>query len=319
MIWGNCQVQPESVPADRYTHINWAFASFDGNNGYLNDLDGNLVKRIMALKNKNKNLKIMASLGGGSFGPKPWSTLINNGWAYDRYTSSVKGWLDKYGFDGLDIDWEFPQGGEQDKVTEFFRRTRAALGNGKLLTTAGPSAYFLNEYVPERWAQYVDFINVMNYDYAGSWSSNTGALAPLDGIENTMNTYVKRGVPVKKLVYGLANYGYTWTVNNGNWLGAPTSGVGYAGPCAGTRGYLGAKDIVDLRNNRPSGFREGWDNNAKMPYGMWGNNFATYENTTSIKYKTDFIKKKGYAGGMLWVMDPDTLISDYIWKELSSN
>jgi len=317
--YGNCALPSNKVPANKYTHINYAFASFDGNTGKLNDLDQNVVAGVMNLKKQNPNLKIMISLGGGSFSSGPWTSLINNGGASSNFYGSVKGWLDRYGFDGLDIDWEFPQNGEQDKVTNFFRQTRQAIGNGKLLTSAGPSGYFLPQYVPEKWIQYVDFINVMNYDYAGTWGGVTGSLAPLDQIANTMNTYVSRGVPANKLVYGLANYGYTWKVDGNNGLGVAAHTAGYAGPCANSAGYISATDIVKLRTtNKPSGFSEGWDNNGKMPYGTWGNQFATYETTDSIKYKTDFIKQKGYLGGMLWVMDADTTISDYIWAQLNN-
>ncbi|PRP87557.1 hypothetical protein PROFUN_00768, partial [Planoprotostelium fungivorum] len=318
----NCPITPEKIPADRYTHINFAFGSFDPTSGQLKDLDAKLIDRVVAMKRRNPKIKILVSLGGGGFGTKPWSQLINSAKASNKFYASIRPWMNKYRLDGIDIDWEFPTDGEQSKVVELFKNIRKAIGRENLLTTAGPSAYYLPQYVPEKWIQYVDFINVMNYDYFGSWSGETGPLAPLSGpgsIETTMDTYVKRGVPVNKLVYGFANYGTTWTVDgNVTANGVPAHNPGATGKCAASPGTLSASDVDSLKKNPPAGYKQFWDDKAKMPYATWGKNFATFENTTSIKYKTDFLKKKGYLGGMLWLIEPSTTISDFIWKELKN-
>jgi len=230
----------------------------------------------------------------------------------------VNAWLDKYHFDGIDIDWEFPQSGEAKKLVAFFKDMRKAVGQ-KILTTAGPSAYFLPQYVPEKWVQYVDFINVMNYDYIGSWSGRTGHLTPLYGsgsIDTTMKAYVQRGCPAIKLIFGFANYAATFTVNGTNALGKPTKVGGKAGKCTNTVGHLGASEIEDLLKEQPSGFNLHWDDSAKVPYAIWGDQFASFDNLTSIEFKTAYIKKNGYGGGMLWLIDRATAISDHIWKTL---
>jgi len=315
-------VTPESIPANNYTHINYAFASFNPSTGDLNSLDATLVNRLLALKTRNPSLKVLVSLGGGAAGDAPWTQLTSSATASARFYSTVLGWLNTYGFDGLDVDWEFPQEGEQSKVVAFFRQTRAALGTGKLLTTAGAAAWNVPQYVPGQWHQYVDFINVMNYDYFGSWSTTTGPISPINGatdsIEITMNAYINDGVPANKLVFGFANYGYTWAVASGTpQIGsAVIPDAGFAGACANSAGYIGATDIANLRRNPPAGFVERWDAAAQMPYATWGQQFATYENITSIKIKTDIVKQRGYLGGMLWVMDPNKEIDSYIWAQL---
>jgi len=131
-----------------------------------------------------------------------------------------------------------------------------------------------------------------------------------------MKAYLKRGVPAEKLIFGFANYGTSWTVDGDNGLGKPAHKGGNGGRCSKSQGYLSATEITDLERTRPNGYRLNWDNTAKVPYATWGNQFASFENVTSIQYKTDYIKKNNFGGGMLWVIDADTLISDYIWKEL---
>jgi len=314
----SCSITPEQVPATRYTHINYAFASFDGS-GNLQNLDANFVKRVTGLKSKNPSLKVMASVGGGGFGSNPWTNLINNANALNNFMNSAKGWTDRYGFDGIDIDWEFPADGQQNQVADFFRRLRQALGNGKLLTSAGPSSWSIGTYAPDKWAQYVDFINVMNYDYFGSWSTTTGPLAPLYGtntIDTTMLAYLQRGVPASKLVFGFANYGYTWTVDGQNGNYKPARNPGTPGRCTKSAGYLGALEIEALLKNPPAGFQNQWDSVAQVPFATWGNQFLTYDNKTSIDAKIKYIKAKKFAGGMLWLVDQSTTISDYIWSSL---
>jgi len=314
----SCPITPEKIPADKYTHINFAFASFDARTGAMQDVDVSLVNRLIAMKQRNNKLKIMCSLGGGGFGAGPWTQLLSSKNATNNFYNSINAWLNKYGFDGLDIDWEFPADGEQDKVVDLFKNLRSKLGN-KLLTSAGPSAWSLPQYVPEKWVQYVDFINVMNYDYAGSWTKATGNLAPLYGsgsIDATMKAYVQRGCPANKLVFGFANYAVTFQVDGANGLNKPSHNPGVSGKCSNTAGYLSATELQDLLKNKPSGFTLSWDDTAKVPYATWGNQFVSFEDAKSTQAKTDYIKQNKFGGGMLWVIDANTVISDLIWAQL---
>ncbi|PRP82194.1 hypothetical protein PROFUN_10403 [Planoprotostelium fungivorum] len=328
---GGCGFIPEMIlPTQKYTHINWAFASFDGSTGIIADLsayDANMVSRLIALKANNTALKIIVSLGGGGFGSAPWTNLMGSASAQNAFFSGLKAWILKYKFDGIDIDWEFPTSGQTALVATFFQKARAAIGNDLLLTAATGNKYYNQFYAPENWIQYVNFLNVMNYDYYYGNGGVTGSDAPLYGQQNsgsinaTINDYFNRDVPAHKLVFGLRNYGYIFAVNSNT----PTTGMAFSGlstyktQCAGA-GSLSAIDVTTLLTNSTKSatqFSVQWDDSTKSAFATWPNNYATFETTASIKAKVDYIKDYGLGGAMLWILDSDSTIADYIGKQLN--
>ncbi len=331
------------IQADKLTHINYAFAniidgkvSFGGKTAVNeDDLKEDDIKSLHDLKKINPDLKILVSVGGWT-----WSTHFSEVASTDEkrkiFAQSCVDFLKKYKLDGIDLDWEYPNQvgagnphGPEDieNFTLLLKEVRAHLdkqskrdnlaeGNSYLLTiaTGGDQAYLKNTKL--RDAQpYLDFINIMTYDAYNGLHSITGHhcnLFPAFGdpaveakgeeIKSALTSvqgHIIAGVPVEKINLGLAFYGRKWEgVNKEN------NGLFQAAESVGMIEYY--RTIVQ-ECTEENGFIRYWDKNAKAPW-LWNADsgiFISYEDTTSIEYKIDWLKSKGLGGVMFWEYTDD--------------
>lgn len=113
---------PEDIPADLCTHIIYAFAwlkkgrlsSFESND---ESKDGNpgYYEKIIKLKKTNPKLKVLLAIGGWSFGTQKFKEMAGSRYSRQTFIYSTINFLRKRGFDGLDMDWEYPKGADDKK------------------------------------------------------------------------------------------------------------------------------------------------------------------------------------------------------------
>ncbi len=319
------KISPDGIPAHMLTHINYAFANIkDGKmvTGYEND-DRNL-EILDRLRQKNRGLKIIISVGGwlwsGGF-----SDMALTRESRQTFIKSALDFLSKYNLDGIDIDWEYPglpgngnphRPEDKQNFTLLLRELREQLDqlgqkNNKtyiLTIAAGANADYLQHIETDKLLQYLDYINLMSYDYAGEWEPFTGhhtnlyvsGLKP-SGIssEKVVTTYLNKGIPKEKIVLGAAFYGRGWKdVNKKN--------KGLFQPGTAAPGDYSYKTLQEKYINK-NGFRRYWDRSAKAPY-LWNphsRRFITYDDEKSIKKKCHYIKKKKLGGVMFWEFHDD--------------
>ena len=320
-----------------YTKAFSAAESVDGVADTWNQtLRGNW-NQLKKLKARHAGLKVLISLGGWTWSrgfseaAKPANRQAFVASCIDAYIRGNLPVTDGAGgvgaaagvFDGIDIDWEYPNacgltcGSVEDRANftalmAEFRRQLDAVRPGLLLTAAvGAGVDKIAATDPGQYAQYLDFINVMTYDFHGAWESRTNHHSALFDSPNDPSTgdvrfynsndaieaFLERGVPASKLNLGIGFYGRGWTnvanVNNGLYQ------TGSAAP--GTY-ESGIEDYKVLKN---LGWPSFVDSQARAHWIYNGSTFWSFDNPALITEKMTYAKTQGLGGAFFWELSGD--------------
>jgi chitinase len=366
IAWGmyptHMSYKPVNIPWDKITHINYAFAEITPGSWTIKGTDSwadhevdsiGQMGRINQMK-KAYGVKTLISVGGwtrsGVFSDMAFTEAGRTAFANDCVR-----FIRQYGFDGVDIDWEYPAyvrapdynlngdqgcpGKPEDKqnFTALLKKLREALdaaaqtdGTQYFLTIAAPGGYDKVEgpdgfQEPENYHQYLDWINVMSYDFHGGWDATTSHHAALfsnpadksgtapNNIKEryngdaAMKFYISKGVPAEKLNLGAAYYARSWkNVEDGGTNGlfqacearTKTEGLWEFG----TEGFYTVKPW----ESNPA-YNYGYDTIAKAPY-LYNKTeklFYTYDNERSVKDKADYVITNGFGGLFFWEFTGD--------------
>lgn len=178
--------QPEDIPPGVYTHLNFAFASINPVTFKVVPVaagDPDLYVRLTNLKRTDPALKVFIAIGGWTFNdPGPTATTFSDiarSEANQRvFISSLISFMNTYDFDGVDIDWEYPEaenrsgrGEDFGNFPVFMRNLKNGLAqngarNGVSITI--PASYwYLQHFDIKTLADSVDFFSLMSYDLHG--------------------------------------------------------------------------------------------------------------------------------------------------------
>lgn len=122
---GNGQFSVENIDPTLCTHLIYSFIGLqaDGNIKHLEenlDINQNNIKRFISLKEKNCNLKTLVAIGGWNEGSEIYSAVAADATKRSTLIRSAVTLLQTWGFDGFDLDWEYPAqrgGAAVDKVS----------------------------------------------------------------------------------------------------------------------------------------------------------------------------------------------------------
>ncbi|KAM6531272.1 Chitinase 4 [Fusarium solani] len=314
--WGiyRANFQPQNIPASEITHVLYSFLDI-AQDGTVKSIDtwadtdkhypgdswneaGNnvygCVKQLYILKKKYRNMKALMSLGGWTLSPhfvQPASTLAGR----RKIAASAVKLLGDWGFDGIDVDWEYPQNAQQaQNYVDLLKEIRLALDkfsrdnklNYRFLltvaTAAGPANYNIMKL--KAMDQYLDGWHLMAYDYAGGWDTTTGHQAnvylsssnPLStkfSTDRAINDYVRAGT------------------YNGLGGGSNENGI-----------YL-FKDLP-----RP-GAKAAIDKNLMtiITYDKQKRELVTTDSADSARLKAAYITRRGLGGAFYWEASGDKL------------
>ncbi|MCY1057831.1 glycoside hydrolase family 18 protein [Nannocystis sp. SCPEA4] len=332
----------DDIPADKLTHVNYAFANLTADGKcVLGDSYADIEKvygdeapnapfkgsfhQLQQLKQQHGDLRTLISVGGYT-----WSTNFAPNAATEQGRASIASscvqFMRDYGFDGVDIDWEFPASPQEGQdYSALLAALRAELdaagtedGAEYLLTIAAPAgqANLANLDLPGIAAS-VDWINLMAYDFAGPWMATTtfnAALhSPADdpdpnnaGLSDdaAVTTILDAGVPPGKLVLGVPFYGRSFAGagagDNGLFSSFSDAGPGTWEP--------GIVDYHDIAANYTPTLTRHWHDEARVPwlYDAGNDLFITYDDPESMQHKMDYIAAKGLGGAMFWELAGDT-------------
>ncbi len=325
---------------DAYADYTRSFGTSESVNGradtWNQPLRGNW-NQLKQLKAKHPQLKVLISLGGWTWSrgfasaARPENRQAFVASCIDAYIKGNLPLVDNAGgpgvaagiFDGIDVDWEYPAacglscGTPADRenfngLLAEFRRQLDAARPGLLLTVAvGAGVDKIRATDPGTYHRYLDFINVMTYDFHGAWAPRTNhhtalfdsPADPSHGDEKLYNSndaieaYLSRGVPASKLNLGVGFYGRGWTnvpnVNNGLYQsGRPAAGRYEAG-------------IEDWKVLKTLGWPVYTDKAAKATWLYNGSTFWSVDTPELLTEKMAYVKAQDLGGTFFWEFSGD--------------
>ncbi|VDB95643.1 unnamed protein product [Peniophora sp. CBMAI 1063] len=337
-IYSALNFPPTEIDASKLSHIIYSFADAQADSGTViltdswadeqihydgdswSDTGNNLygcLKRMYLLKLANRNLKVLLSVGGWTYTNTDhhFDSITSASWR-STFVSSAVQLVKDYGFDGIDIDYEYPSTAAQgqgfaDLLTEL-RTAFTALqtSNGDSVPyqiTVAVAAGLSNaaNYVVPQMDKAIDYWNLMAYDYSGSFSTVTAPQANVYGGELTgfstdkaLTWYLGQGATASKIVLGMPAYGHAFEGTTG--LGATytttvadgTIDVGiYAYkqlPLSGATVYENSTDI------------------SSYSYDASKKELVSYDTPNIVKKKAQYVLDNSLAGSMFWDLATDT-------------
>ena len=228
----------------------------------------------------------------------------------------VKDW----GFDGIDIDWEYPSNTtEAADMVLLLQAIRNELDSYSaqyannyhfLITIASPAgAANYDNLNLSQMAGIIDYFNLMAYDYAGSWSSDTGHNAnlypnPSDpnstpfSTDQAITDYLAAGIPAHQILLGMPTYGRSFESTAG--MGEPFSGVGKGE-------WKGGAGVWDYNVLPKAGATMEYDSTAvgAYSYDSTAQELISFDTPAVIQTKVQYLQNRGLGGSMFWEASSD--------------
>lgn len=311
---------PDKIDQFAFEQVDQVIHSFlhlQGNKLALDDANDSIgIVKLVALKERNPDLKVLLSLGGWG-GCKTCSDVFSEATAREEFAQSVLDLLLKFGADGIDLDWEYPgiegfpghawKPEDKQNFTYLVEALRNKLGDKYVISFAagGFDAFFLESIEWDKVMPLLDNVNIMSYDLVGGFSTVTGHHTALystadqnRSTDRAVTFLDSLGVPRQKMIIGAAFYGRTWenvaNVNNGLYQSGKF------------KQFIDFSRLENYFASNP-GFELFWDETAQAPYAYNADSswFATFDNERSVALKTEYARKQGLGGIMFWQLGTD--------------
>jgi chitinase len=314
-LFGN----PRHINFKLYTHLCHAFL--------VADKEGNVrtsrsvPSRDLTTKAHQAGVKVLVSLGGWGWDSQ-FASIVSKPEFEDRYFKSVMAIVKDNDYDGIDLDWEYPDNEKEvpgfERLTRRFRKELDLLGaakGGPMFVTMAASSNpgTLKWLAKDFLLETMDWINVMTYDYAGDWTSYAGHHSPLfpsskqPGAPRSTSLSMKylledRGLPADRLAVGIPLYGRGFAVSEpyGPKKNATKTGI--------PRGNY--SNLHQLEKEK--GWTRIWDKETQNPWLIAPDHKVVvgYDDAESVAIKTEWAMKQGFRGVFFWQIGADLLPDD---------
>ncbi|KAG4034414.1 hypothetical protein MFRU_003g03790 [Monilinia fructicola] len=253
------------INTQNLTHLIFAFMSISPTTFQVIPFDTTAVPLMRPFTNlASTTLATYMAVGGGGSSSLAgtWSQMVGSEGNRASFIESVQGWLLAFGFQGIDLDWEFPESVEDRdgfvslvrEMRESFDRDYKGMGWG-ISVVLPPDIYSLQFFDPLNLEPYTNFFNFMSYDLHGPWEANNPALGAfvrpqtsIPDITSAISPLWFAGIDPSKLNLGLAAYGRGYTLSNPacHEINCPYSAPSLPGPCSTAPGILSMREIEVL-------------------------------------------------------------------------
>ena len=316
--------------ARKLTHICAAFGKLRADGSVL--WDHPVHEHLAEIRAWNPGIRVLLSLVNNEGENNAFTTVCGDPQLRNTFAKSCAELVEKHGYDGVDLDWEYPcvpsnfqdtSPKDRENFTETLRAIRKAFdalsGKRPLLSiAAGADVYYAASVDLPAVAEVLDFINLMTYDLKCGFHALSGHHTQLysstgdyfrNSCDQALRLFTASGVPKEKLLMGCAFYSRKWEnvpARNHGFLQLTKCGGGY-GPAWGEleKNYL----------NR-NGYTCYWDDEAKAPFLFDGSTFISFDDPRSLREKCAYVNREGYAGIFYWEhhCDPTGKLLDTLYR-----
>jgi chitinase len=307
--WADGSYPPRAYDYGSLTHIARSFLAphADGRLTWSNDFwSPELEANAHA-----HGVKLLASIGGAADNANQWLGMARDEAAEKRFFDELEAQITEHHYDGVDIDWEpsAQTDADQQTYTEFMRALRRRFPKW-VISTALPTGEWSARHISwQELAPSVDFINLMTYVFAGSWTGHSAhnanlykpsAYADPSGldIDSSLQALTTlHGLPRDKIVLGLAFYGTQYSTDK--------IGQNFAEKSRFRGEELVYTDIARLAATPD--YAAHWDEGAHVPYleRIAGSHTVSFDDARSINQKCVYAAQAGLKGVMIWYVGAD--------------
>jgi chitinase len=310
--WSRTQTPPYSsdqIPFQKMTHINHAGVSFDANGNLI--VPSGFLEKALLTKAHNHGVKVMLLLGGDFTGMEATADGLS------ALLTNLSAFIREYGYDGVDIDWEYPSSAEDSAFFySLMLGLRSILPTPRYIISADVAPWGGDYDFPDT-KYIVDYYNIMTYDCAGPWTDSGQLNSPIfwdnndpeayncqpgGSVKDAIDIYEGLQVPKSMLNIGTPFYGYVYHKVNALWGFCPNE------DCSNSVDSQNYGTFFKQRINA-MGWRTYYDPYALVPYMLKANGsdgFITYDDPASTFYRvwyTDWARNLG--GTFMWSLDAD--------------
>ncbi|KAJ8981334.1 hypothetical protein NQ317_015975 [Molorchus minor] len=284
------------------------------------DIDLGGFENITSIKENYTCLKIVLAIGGWNEGSIKYSVMAATAESRKKFAEGVLRYLVYYGFDGLDLDWEYPtsRGGILEDGQNFaslvteIKKTISPWNLTLSIAVSIDTSLIGFAYNISAIEQNVDFVNLMAYDYVLPATANvTGLSSPLTAIKETVSSWLDAGLSREKLILGIPTYARTYILadDNGHNIGDPVIGEAEPGEFTKEAGFLAYYELLDLMQDAFLDITSVQTDDTNYAYGS--NEWYTYETETTVRAKTMYAIDQHLGGIMVWSIDTDDFLGLY--------
>ncbi|KAK3337685.1 glycosyl hydrolases family 18-domain-containing protein [Cercophora scortea] len=335
----------KTIPLGAFSHLVAAFGGIDGKTFGINAMPGMQMdefSKIAKIKTRGAyQTKFMVSLGGWTFNDNGTDTqpiftnLVSSSANRAKFVDGLMSFLMSFGFDGVDIDWEYPGAGDRGghptdgknylALLQDIRKAFDASGKGYVLSFTTPtSLFYLRNFASpddtgkssnlKKMTDVADFVNVMSYDLHGTWDGPEDKIGKIvlahtnmTEIQAALDLFWRVGVDPAKLNLGVGFYGRSYQLSNPSCRtpGCAFKGGADKGHCTGQSGILSYKEIMQIieKNN----IQPTWDETAAVKYISWnGDQWVSFDDQQTFQQKIKYADSEGLGGLAIWAIDLDT-------------